>query len=86
MRDYRLIDKQQTVEARDYLKKVQINIAEENCFECGACHSNFEEYFNFKKGVGIVHLQEADMYESEIEEIVNSCPVEAINIAEQECQ
>lgn len=81
MEDYRLIEKSRLV--KDYLRKVRIDINNENCFECGSCTTNFGNYFNFREGIGTIPLiQETRIYDSEIEEIVKSCPVDAISIVE----
>lgn len=68
----------------------ELKVDETKCMGCGACVSQNENLFDFnEKGVSYVKTQENVLKEDgsvseEIQEIIDSCPVGAIELVDKE--
>lgn len=64
------------------MKKITIN--EEECIGCGSCAQIDEKHFEIKNGKSTVKEQYNEEDKDLIEEVINSCPVGAIEITEED--
>ena len=65
------------------LRKVYIGIDQEKCNNCGACYSNYDEYFGEEVMPDETRTSEpVEIHQSKLEEVVGICPFEAITIEE----